>query len=216
MRPDRGMHQLMGSRSMRACAGAAVQLPISTRACADGATGWRSRSEGRRRPRTTSRASLLPTKPIPSRSTALPCGAAARDPITADVVDRSVPRVVTVASPARWARPAAQVPLLPLGAARRSLHQEGTSAASWTLRRSPMGQGEPDEGCLHIPHVAPGLVCDLQDAGEFVTLTSGDQSEMASCLGCTRIEGLPGTRPDAAQLPKEEPDRYRSPPRKVV
>ncbi len=108
---------------MRACAGAAVQLPIPTRACADGATGWRSRSEGRRRlPRTTSRASLLSTKPIPSRSTALPCGAAARDPITADVVDRSVPRVVTVASPARWARPDAQVPLLPFGAARRSLH----------------------------------------------------------------------------------------------
>jgi hypothetical protein len=79
-----------------------------------------------------------------------------------------------------------------------------------------MGQGEPDEGCLHVPHVAPGLVCDLQDAGEFVTLTSGEQSEVASCLGCTRIEGLPGTRPDAAQLPKEEPDRYRSPPRKVV
>jgi len=87
---------------------------------------------------------------------------------------------VTVVPPTRWACQDAQVPLLPFRAAGSSLAQEHTAVSSGTLCRSPMSEGQPDEGCLHIPLVAPGPACDLPDADDFVTFTSGKQSEVAS------------------------------------
>jgi len=88
--------------------------------------------------------------------------------------------------------------------------------SSGAFHRSPMGQGKPDQGCLHVPHVTSSLECDVLDTGEFVAFASVEHSKMTGRLGCPRIEGQPGAWPDATQLPQEEPDRDRSPPRQVV
>ena len=87
---------------------------------------------------------------------------------------------------------------------------------SGTLLRPPMGQVKADQCCFHIPRVVSGLAGDVPDAGECVGFTAGEESEMTGCLGCPRIERQQGPWPDAAQLPKEESDRDRSPARQVV
>ena len=106
--------------------------------------------------------------------------------------------------------------LAPSGATRWDHAQDYAAMSSGAFHRSPMGQGKPDQGCLHVPHVTSSLECDVLDTGEFVAFASVEHSKMTGRLGCPRIEGQPGAWPDATELPQEEPDRDRSPPRQIV
>ena len=82
--------------------------------------------------------------------------------------------------------------------------------------RSSMSQPQPDQGCFEVPFVTSSLKCYALDTGESVSFASGQQIEVSSRVGRPRIEGQSGTRPDTTELPQEEPDRDRSPPRQIV